>query len=126
MSKDKPTGGDQRHEPPQAILDFAEKVIQGSLMRFDVLRFFHENPYAILTISDLSVWMSREERPLAEALQQLASLGYLTQSPASSAFVLTSDREKRRRLEELFDFLEQNPDAAKEMRARLRGRGEAD
>jgi hypothetical protein len=89
-------------------------------MRYDVLRFFHQNPYAILTISDLTVWMSLEERPLAEALQQLAALGYLAQSHASSAFVLGSDRALQGELDEFFGYLEEHPEVARRVRARLR------
>lgn len=111
---------------PPEVRDFLREVVQGSLMRYDVLSFFYQNPYAILTISDLSVWMSREERPLAEALQQLAARGYLAQSYASSAFVLTSDKEKRRRIEQFFDFLEENPEVARRLRAQLRSRVEGD
>ncbi len=104
--------------PPEAAA-FLEEVIQDSLMRYDILSFFYQNPYAILTISDLSVWISREERPLADALQQLAAMGYLSQSYASSAFVISSDREKRRRIEEFFDYLQDNPDVARQIRGYL-------
>jgi hypothetical protein len=90
-----------------------------------VLRFFYENPYAILTITDLGVWMSREERPLADALQQLSVMGYLEQSHASSAYVLSHDREKRAEMDAFFEYLDANPELTRQVRARLR-RGEDD
>ncbi len=123
MSKDR---DDQEQKLPPQIRDFLEQVIQGRLLRLDVLRFFHQNPYAILTVSDLSVWVSREERPLADALQQLAVMGYLSQSHASSAFVLTPDREKRRRVEECFDYLDQHREQTRKLRAQLRRQVEAE
>ena len=111
---------------PEHLQPFLREVIQDSLMRYDILRFFHENPYAILTISDLSVWVSREERPLAAALQQLAGLGYLSQSYASSAYTLTDDQEKRRRMDEFFGYMAAHPEVMRELRARLRRRVEVD
>lgn len=121
MSQDKPERGSAGEERlPLGAADFRREVIQHSLMRYDVLRFFHQNPYAILTVSDLSVWVSREERPLAEALQQLAALGYLGQSAASAAFVLTSDRDRRRKLAAFFDYLQEHPDVARRIRDRMR------
>jgi hypothetical protein len=107
--------------PPEARV-FLDQIVGGSLMRFDILRFFHQNPYAILTISDLSVWMSLEERPLAEALQQLSVLGYLSQSRASAAFVLSPDRERRRQMDLFFEFLDDRPDVARRIRQSLRRR----
>src|SRR3974377_2454369 len=94
-------GSEQSWAPE--VAEFMGGIINGSLMRYEVLRFFHQNPYAILTVSDLSTWMSREEKPLAEALQRLSQLGYLVQSYASAAYVLTSDREKRHHLDRFFD-----------------------
>ncbi len=127
VSKNRPNGKDDSPENlPPVVRDLLDNVIQGQLMRYDVLRFFQQNPYAILTVSDLSVWVSREERPLADTLQQLAVLGYLAQSPASSAFTLTPDRERRRLIEEFFGFLEANPDLARRLRLQLRRRVEAD
>jgi hypothetical protein len=107
--------------PPEARA-FLDQVVGASLMRFDILRFFHQNPSAILTISDLTVWMSMEERPLAEALQQLSALGYLSQSRASAAFILSPDRERRRQLDLFFDFLDDQPDVARRIRQSLRQR----
>ena len=127
VSKDNPKQGTEKEESlPPEVSEFLGEVIQSSLMRYDVLRFFHQNPYAILTVSDLSIWMSREEMPLAHALQQLAALGYLAQSHASSAFVLTSDREKRRRVEEFFACMEDNRDVARRIRVRMRRQLEAE
>ena len=107
----------QEEALPEAMGEFLKKVVGGSLMRYDILRFFYDNSNAILTVSDLSTWMSRQEMPLARALQELAVLGYLGQSQASSAFALTSDREKRRRFEEFFGYLADNPEVAKRIRA---------
>ncbi|MBI3978941.1 MAG: hypothetical protein HY331_12210 [Chloroflexi bacterium] len=127
MARSRPPAGNGGEEQvPPAIDDFLRRVVQGSLMRHDVLRFFFQNPYAILTISDLSVWMSREERPLGEALQQLAVLGYLGQSSASSAYVLTSDYRKRAAIEEVFGYLEEHPSVARSIRAHLRRSVEAE
>ncbi len=114
--------GDAVASLPPEVQAFLDEVVQHSLMRYDVLRFFHQNPYAILTISDLTVWMSLEERPLAEALQQLAALGYLSQSHASSAFVLASDRVRRQRLDEFFGYLDEHPELARRIRIALRGK----
>jgi hypothetical protein len=120
---DKLTGGQGSPiGPPAAVQTFLRDVVKNSLMRYDVLHFFYQNPYAILTISDLTVWMSLEERPLAEALQQLAVEGYLRQSPASAAFTLTPDRERRRQIDYVFDNLSQQPDLAREIRNDLRRR----
>lgn len=105
---------------PPEVVRFLREVVQGSLMRYDVLYFFYKNPYAIVTISDLSVWISREEKPLAEALQQLYVMGYLSQSYASSAFALTRDHDKRHRLEEVFDYLAEDPALERAIRSRLR------
>ncbi len=126
MSSDRSGRSDELPEgPAPEVSAFLDEVVQHSLMRFDVLRFFYQNPYAILTISDLTVWMSLEERPLAEALQQLAALGFLTQSHASSAFVLAPDRERRRRLDGFFGYLEEHPELARRVRLALRGKLEA-
>ncbi len=127
MSTNRPRdNSEQKGDMPEQIRDFFLNVIQGRLMRYDVLRFFYQNPYAILTVSDLSVWVSREEKPLADTLQQLASAGYLDQSPASAAFVLARAREKRGRLERFFSYLDDNPELARKVRAQLRRQVEAE
>ena len=118
--------GDREQGLPPAGRAFLDEVVQGSLMRFDILRFFYKNPYAILTISDLVVWMSLEERPLGEALQGLAALGYLSQSHASSAFILSPNRDNRRRLDEFFGYLDDHPEEARRLRTGLRRKVEAD
>jgi hypothetical protein len=123
VSRDRPEGketADVTDGLPSAVRDFLDATVRGSLLRYDVLRFYHQNPYAILTLSDLSVWVPFEERALAEALRELAALGYLTKSRASAAFTLDPDREKRRQIEAVFGYLQANPDVARRIRARLR------
>jgi hypothetical protein len=122
MSDERQPGELPSAKLPPAVREFLNQVIQHSLMRFDILRFFYHNPYAILTISDMTIWMSLEERPLAESLQQLAALGLLSQSHASSAFILTTDPERRRQLTAFFGYLEENPELARQLRHELRRR----
>ncbi len=111
---------------PPGIAEFLARAVDGSAMRLEVLRFFQYNPYAIVTISDLTIWTSRDEKPLGDTLQQLARLGYLEQSQASAAYVLGPDWEKRRQLEAFFAYLEDHRDVARLIRRHIRPSGEAE
>ena len=123
-----PTGGGREllDSLPPAIRGFLEETVQGRLLRFDVLRFFSQNPYAILSVSELSVWVSLEEKALGEALRDLEALGYLTRSRASTAYTLSANRDKRRRTDDFFDFIRTDPDLARRIRAWLRLQAEGE
>lgn len=124
MSRDRPeseSGTSSWYDGlPTPVRDLLSAIVQDNLLHYDILKFYHLNPYAILTVSDLSVWVTTEEQSLAKALQRLTELGFLTKSRASSAFTFDSDPKRRHMIDEAYSYLHDNPDLDRQIRTHLR------
>lgn len=74
-----------------------------SFVKWELLRFLHDNPGATATVEELARYMGRDEMELKPAARALAGAGIFRQEEGDSgyAFSLTSDEGLRRLIRHL-------------------------
>lgn len=78
------------------LLDFLRKKVN-SFIKWDLVRFFHDNPHAADTVDNIASYIGRDTRTILDELDELAQVGVLDQNQVSgqTIYVLTSDQGMR-------------------------------
>ena len=87
-----------READPTLVTFLTEKI--DSLLKWDVLQFFHNNPHAADTPAQIAHALGRDRESVAPALVSLAAARLLRERAASGAMVymLTDDVQHRREI----------------------------
>ena len=75
------------------LLEFLRKKVN-SFVKWDLVRFFHDNPHAADTAENIARYTGRDLRTISGELDELAETGVLEQSLVSGQIIysLTSDQ----------------------------------
>jgi hypothetical protein len=78
------------------LLEFLRKKVN-SFVKWDLVRFFHDNPHAEDTAENIARYTGRDVRSIADDLNELAQNGVLEQSQVSGQviYALASDEAMR-------------------------------
>jgi hypothetical protein len=78
------------------LLDFLHDKVN-SFIKWDMVRFFHDNPHAADTADNIARYTGRDVRTIADELVGLVEAGVLEQTELSSQtiYMLTSDTAMR-------------------------------
>lgn len=78
------------------LLEFLRKKVN-SFVKWDLVRFFHDNPHAADTTENIARYTGRDARAIADDLTELAQVGVLEQNLVSgeTIYALTSDQAMR-------------------------------
>jgi len=79
-----------------AMLDFLHDKVN-SFVKWDLVRFFHDNPHAADTAESIARYTGRDVRTIANELTGLVDAGVLEQNEVSgqTIYTLTSDQAMR-------------------------------
>ncbi len=79
-----------------SLLEFLRKKVN-SFVKWDLVRFFHDNPHAADTAENIARYIGRDARTIASELDELAETGVLERSSAAghAIYSLASDRAMR-------------------------------
>lgn len=85
---------------PHLLHFLRDKV--NSFVKWDLVRFFHDNPHAADTAENIARYTGRDVRTITEELKGLVEAGVLEQNEVSgmTIFVLASNREMRKLINE--------------------------
>lgn len=83
-------------EMDPVLLDFLRDKVN-SFVKWDMVRFFHDNPHAADTAENIARYTGRDVRTIADELVGLVEAGVLEQTDASgqTIYMLTSERTMR-------------------------------
>jgi predicted transcriptional regulator len=78
------------------LLDFLHDKVN-SFIKWDMVRFFHDNPHAADTADNIARYTGRDVRTIADELVGLVEVGVLEQTELSgqTIYMLTSDESMR-------------------------------
>jgi hypothetical protein len=78
------------------LLDFLRDKVN-SFVKWDLVRFFHDNPHAADTTENIARYTGRDVRTIADELDGLVKAGVLEQSEMSGVIIyaLSSDSHMR-------------------------------
>ncbi len=78
------------------LLDFLQTRVN-SFIKWDLVRFFHDNPHAADTAENIARYIGRDARAIAEELDGLVATGVLRQNdvPSTRLYALTSADDVR-------------------------------
>ncbi|HEX2906869.1 MAG TPA: hypothetical protein VHO69_08420 [Phototrophicaceae bacterium] len=78
------------------LLQFLQDKVN-SFVKWDLVRFFHDNPHAADTAENIARYTGRDARTIADELQGLVEVGVLEQNTVSGLLIyaLASDAEMR-------------------------------
>lgn len=79
-----------------AILEFLQSKVN-SFIKWDLVRFFHDNPHAADTADNIARYIGRDARTIESEMKGLVKAGVLQQNQVSGVYVyaLTNDRAVR-------------------------------
>lgn len=79
-----------------SLLEFLRKKVN-SFVKWDLVRFFHDNPHAADTAENIARYVGREVRAIGHELDELADAGVLARSSVSghAIYTLASDPAMR-------------------------------
>lgn len=79
-----------------ALLEFIQSRVN-SFIKWDLVRFFHDNPHAVDTAENIARYIGRDARTIDAELKALVRAGVLQQNQVSDVYVyaLTNDRQVR-------------------------------
>lgn len=85
---------------PHLLRFLRDKV--NSFVKWDRVRFFHDNPHAADTAENIARYTGRDVRTITDELKGLVEAGVLEQNEVSglSIYMLAGDREMRRMIKE--------------------------
>lgn len=74
------------------LLEFLQTTVN-SFIKWDLIRFFHDNPHAVDTAANIARYIGRDARMVGEELTELAEAGVVQQNdvPGARLFALTPD-----------------------------------
>ncbi len=83
-------------EMDPVLLDFLRDKVN-SFVKWDMVRFFHDNPHAADTAENIARYTGRDVRTIADELTGLVEAGVLEQADAGgqTIYMLTSERSMR-------------------------------
>lgn len=86
------------------LLEFLRTTID-SFVKWDLIRFFHENPYTTDTAQNIARYAGRTDEAIRKDLAELAESGVLEENQLGdmTVYSLTGDREMRQLLEEFVE-----------------------
>ncbi|MBZ0294726.1 MAG: hypothetical protein K8L99_19340 [Anaerolineae bacterium] len=86
------------------LLDFLRKKVN-SFIKWDLVRFFHDNPHAADTSENIARYIGRDARTIEDELDGLVDAGVLQVSQVSdlSIYSLAKDKEMRRLIGEFVE-----------------------
>lgn len=78
------------------LLEFIQSRVN-SFIKWDLVRFFHDNPHAADTADSIARYIGRDARTIESELKGLVRVGVLQQNRVSgvSVYALTNDRNVR-------------------------------
>lgn len=78
------------------LLEFIQSRVN-SFIKWDLVRFFHDNPHAADTADNIARYIGRDARTIETELKGLVRAGVLQQNQVSGVYVyaLTNDRKVR-------------------------------
>ena len=78
------------------ILEFLQSKVN-SFIKWDLVRFFHDNPHAADTADNIARYIGRDARTIESEMKGLVKAGVLQQNQVSGVYVyaLTNDRAVR-------------------------------
>ncbi len=78
------------------LLEFIQSRVN-SFIKWDLVRFFHDNPHAADTADSIARYIGRDARTIESELKGLVRVGVLQQNRVSGVYVyaLTNDRSVR-------------------------------
>jgi hypothetical protein len=78
------------------LLDFLRQKVN-SFVKWDLVRFFHDNPYAADTADNIARYTGRDVRTIEDELDELVEAGVLNENEVSGIdiYMLASDPEMR-------------------------------
>ncbi len=78
------------------LLDFLRKKVN-SFIKWDLVRFFHDNPHAADTVDNIARYIGRDARTIVDELGELVQVNVLEQNQVSgqTIYMLTSDQGMR-------------------------------
>ncbi len=78
------------------LLEFIQSRVN-SFIKWDLVRFFHDNPHAADTTENIARYIGRDTRMIESELKSLVRAGVLQQNQMSgvSVYALTNDRKVR-------------------------------
>jgi len=81
---------------PQDLLDFVKTRVN-SFIKWDLIRFFHENPHTIDTVENIAKYAGRSLSAVAPELEELEANGIMSRSLVNDQVVyyLTEDQTMR-------------------------------
>ena len=86
------------------LFDFLTTYVD-SFVKWDLLRFFHENPHTMDTSENIARYTGRTAEDVQTELQDLASQGLLVEMPVENmrVYMLKADPEIRTRLQQFVE-----------------------
>lgn len=81
---------------PQDLLDFVKTKVN-SFIKWDLIRFFHENPHTIDTVENIAKYAGRSLSAVAPELEELEVNGIMSRSLVNdqAVYYLTEDQIMR-------------------------------
>jgi len=78
------------------LLDFLQTRVN-SFIKWDLVRFFHDNPHAADTAENIARYIGRDARSIEESLDGLVDSGVLRHNdvPGTRIYALTTDEDVR-------------------------------
>ncbi|MBN1963158.1 MAG: hypothetical protein JW910_00825 [Anaerolineae bacterium] len=78
------------------LLEFI-RLHANSFLKWDLMRFFHDNPHTVDTVANIARYTGRDTRTVAPELQELAESGVLDVDDVGDliAYMLTTDAAMR-------------------------------
>lgn len=90
------TASQVRDDIDPALLEFLRKKVN-SFVKWDLVRFFHDNPHAADTAENIARYTGRDTRTVVGELAELAQVGVLEQNQVSgqTIYALAADAAMR-------------------------------
>lgn len=88
-------------EMDPGLLGFLQTTVN-TFIKWDLLRYFHDNPHAADTAENIGRYMSRDAATVAKGLDGLVESGVLRANdmPEARVYALTSDSEMQAKIEQ--------------------------
>jgi hypothetical protein len=92
---------------PQDLLDFVKTKVN-SFIKWDLVRFFHENPHTIDTVENIAKYAGRSLSAVSPELEDLEGSGIMSRSLVNDQVVyfLTEDKAMRDLIDQFIEACE--------------------
>jgi hypothetical protein len=86
-------------EDEEDVMAFINKYVD-SFVKWDLMRFFHENPHTIDAVDNIARYIGRDAEAVGKELAELAERGFLEEvlMEKLTVYALTSDLDMQKKL----------------------------